>query len=181
MTQATAVLDAHVHIHDCYDLDTFFDNAFRNLTRADHGTTGGSPVFCLLMTECSNDYYFAALRELAGGAPVARPAAKPIQLRRWKAGLTAEDESIVMTDGSSRLFLIAGRQVACKEGLEVLLLGTTGQFKDGRSIHEVLAEGAALGVPRVIPWGAGKWFFGRGRSAESSDGGTARPAVFPRR
>jgi hypothetical protein len=30
-------------------------------------------------------------------------------------------------------------------------------------VREVLAEGARVGAIRVIPWGAGKWLFGRGR------------------
>jgi len=34
---------------------------------------------------------------------------------------------------------------------------------DGRPIRDVLAEGARLGALRVIPWGAGKWLFGRGK------------------
>ena len=44
----------------------------------------------------------------------------------------------------------------------MLLLGTDAEFEDGRSIDTVLAEAAAAGIPHVIPWGAGKWFFARG-------------------
>ncbi len=45
----------------------------------------------------------------------------------------------------------------------MLVLGPTHRFADGRPIRDVLRESDALGVPRVIPWGPGKWFFRRGR------------------
>jgi hypothetical protein len=47
--------------------------------------------------------------------------------------------------------------------LEVLLLGTTRRLPDGLPIRQVLSETASWGVPRVIPWGPGKWLFRRGR------------------
>jgi len=164
MAQVTAIVDAHVHIHACYDIDEFFDHAYRNLSRARPRTADSPSAFYLMLTECADDNYFDALRQLALGATAeAAAGAQGLHLRRWAVASTSEDESLVVSEGGRRLILVAGRQVACKEGLEVLLLGTTGRFQDRRSIKEVLAEGAALGVPQVIPWGAGKWFFGRAR------------------
>jgi hypothetical protein len=162
MTQVSAVVDAHVHIHACYDVDDFFDHAHRNLSRALPRGAGAPSAYYLLMTECAGDHYFEALRQLAQGSSSAA-AEGALRLRRWSVAATSEEESLTASDGARRLILVAGRQVACKEGLEVLLLGTTGRFQDRRSIREVLAEGAALGLPRVIPWGAGKWFFARAR------------------
>jgi hypothetical protein len=43
------------------------------------------------------------------------------------------------------------------------LLGTTERFEDRRSIREVLDDASTRRVPHVIPWGAGKWFFRRGK------------------
>jgi hypothetical protein len=165
MPQVTAVVDAHVHIHACYNIDEFFDHAYRNLSRAQPRGGAVPAAFYLMLTETAGDHYFDALRQLARGAnaTVAGGAASAVRLQRWSVATTSEDESLVVSEGGRRLILVAGRQVACKEGLEVLLLGTTGRFLDRRSIHEVLAEGEALGIPQVIPWGAGKWFFGRAR------------------
>lgn len=159
MTQVTAVVDAHVHIHDCYDVDDFLEHAYRNLDRASQDNPGTPRVFYLLMTETADDDYFGALKALASG----NPSATPVRLKHWSVALTAEDESLVLSEGTRRVVVVAGRQVACKEGLEVLMLGTNRRFADRRSIHEVLAEASALGVPHVIPWGAGKWFFARAR------------------
>jgi hypothetical protein len=76
---------------------------------------------------------------------------------------TDEENSVRAVSGERYLFIVGGRQVACREGLEVLLLGTTRRLPDGLLIRDVLTETASWRVPRVIPWGPGKWFFRRGR------------------
>jgi len=159
MALVTAVVDGHVHIHSCYDVDAFFDNAYRNLRDTVAVGAEESRANFLLMTECEGDDFFGALRDIASS----NSSTGRIQLRRWSVEVTDEAESIVASNEGRRLFIIAGRQVACREGLEVLLLGTTGKFQDRRSIHEVLDEAVTHGVPHVIPWGAGKWFFRRGK------------------
>jgi hypothetical protein len=45
----------------------------------------------------------------------------------------------------------------------VLALATTQRYPDGRPLRETLSALAADGVSAVIPWGFGKWWFGRGR------------------
>jgi hypothetical protein len=110
------------------------------------------------MTESARDDYFGALYEESRTGPTAGSG-----LRRWSMFPTEEEVSLCAASGARRLFIVAGRQVACREGLEVLVLGTRRRFTDGLPIREVLAETESLGVPRVIPWGAGKWLFRRGR------------------
>ncbi len=192
MNIVTAIVDAHVHLHTCYQADELLDNASGNLSRARTNVplTGPRALY-LLLAECRDDDCFSQLRALALGqqpghaldeqpgqaarersGPAARahsgpaagePAGKPLQLKAWSAAPTAEESSVVVTKGGQQLFIVAGRQVACREGLEVLILGTTQRFEDGRPIRELLSETDPLGVPRVIPWGPGKWLFSRGR------------------
>jgi len=163
MSIATAVVDAHVHIHACYELEELLDNAHMNLSSAAPPSgavryaPGGEALF-LLMTECASDDYFGALYEASRTGASAGPG-----LRRWSMLPTEEEISLRAASGPRHLFIVAGRQVACREGLEVLVLGTRCRFQDGLAIREVLAETEALGVPRVIPWGPGKWLFRRGR------------------
>ena len=160
MSIVTAIVDAHVHIHACYDPDDLLDNAYGNLSRArETGRAPDNQSPFLLMTECAHDDYFGKLRALASGDDTVRP----LRLKRWSITPTDEETSVIARNGSRHLFIVAGRQVACREGLEVLVIGTTRRFQDGRPIREVLTETDALGVPRVIPWGPGKWFFRRGR------------------
>ncbi len=171
----TAVVDAHVHLHSCYRPDELLTRARENLSRVRPGKAlpPGRALY-LLLAECQNDDCFGQLRALAGGAADAASkggaanaggaaGAAHLNLTQWSVSATGETSSLVVSDRTSQLFIVAGRQVACREGLEVLILGTTEKFQDGRPIRELLRETAALGVPRVIPWGPGKWFFRRGR------------------
>jgi hypothetical protein len=156
----SAVVDAHVHLHACYEPDSFFDHAYFNLASAAGRAAPPNARACyLLMTECEADDYFGQLRDAAKAGPPGRGAL----LRRWSLVSTDEAESVVAHDANRRLYIVAGRQVACREGLEVLIIGTTQKFRDGQPIRDVLTMAASLNVPHVIPWGLGKWFFQRGR------------------
>lgn len=178
MANVIACVDAHVHLHQCYDPDDLLRNAYDNLaTASTRKPPGGGVAYFLLLAECAPDDCFGALHALAhGGAPSAAPSA--LRLRRWTVAPTAEDISVVARDAGREIFIVAGRQVACREGLEVLVLGTTRRFADGRPIREVLHEADALGVPRVIPWGPGKWFFSRGRLLNALVEEFRKPTLF---
>jgi len=173
MSTVTAVVDAHVHIHPCYRPDELLSNAYTNLSSAladgssdravsERIPSGGdrahrvppeNRALFLLMTECAGDDYFGALYGIAHGvaADIERLA-----LRHWTAVPTEEETSVLAVSGERQLFIVAGRQIACREGLEVLVIGTTRRLPDGLPIRDVLSETAGWGVPRVIPWGPGK-------------------------
>jgi hypothetical protein len=175
MSIVLAIVDAHVHLHTCYRADELLDNAARNLSAACPQDATTCALY-LLMAECRQDDCFAQLRELALNNDPARRSA--LGLREWSIRPTSEDSSVLATRGEQSLFLIAGRQVACREGLELLVLGTTRKFDDGRPIRELLGETEALGVPRVIPWGPGKWLFSRGRLLSQLLQEFRRPTLF---
>lgn len=178
MANVIACVDAHVHLHSCYDSDDLLQNAYDNLASASarpqrRGRTAGF----LLLAECAADDCFGTLRVLAQG-PAAAGGVSGLRLRRWTITCSAEPISIVARHGPRELFIVAGRQVACREGLEVLVLGTTRRFADGQPIRDVLREADALGVPRVIPWGPGKWFFRRGRLLDELLAEFRKPTLF---
>jgi hypothetical protein len=113
-----------------------------------------------MLTESEGVDWFGRLaRMAAGGSPVDAGRRSP----RWTIETTHDPAALLATSDGRRLLLVAGRQVVARESLEVLLLGTRSSMPDGRPIREVLAEGARLGALRVIPWGAGKWLFRRGK------------------
>jgi hypothetical protein len=174
MTHVIASVDAHVHLHACYDPDRLFENAHANLCAPRSGPARAEPLACfLLLAECASDDGFGSLRALAEGA-----RRSGLTLRRWSVLPTAEDITVITRNGAKQLYVVAGRQVACREGLEVLILGTTRRFADGRPIRQILAETEALGVPRVIPWGPGKWLFRRGRLLSELLGEFRKPTLF---
>jgi hypothetical protein len=84
----------------------------------------------------------------------------------------------VAEDENRRLYIVAGRQVQCREGLEVLIIGTRQRFRDGGSIRDVLDTAASLGLPHVIPWGLGKWFFKRGKLVSELMRQYRKPTLF---
>ncbi len=178
MANVIACVDAHVHVHPCYDPDDLLQNAYDNLAAASIDRDRHEAIACfLLLAECAPEDTFGALLALADGRPAAR-GASGLRLRRWAVGPTAEAVSVVARDGHRELFIVAGRQVACREGLEVLVLGTRHRFADGRPIREVLRESEALDVPRVIPWGPGKWLFRRGRLLNALLEEFRKPTLF---
>jgi hypothetical protein len=183
--QVTAIVDAHVHIHACYDPDAFFDNAYTNLSQSEdgkpvngHAPSGGERAYFLLMTEIAEDNYFGRLRSAANPETRSFALDQAPWLKRWSVTQSAEAECVVARDGDRRLFIVGGRQVACREGLEVLILGTTRRFRDGLPIRDVLMEAGMLGVPHVIPWGMGKWFFKRGKLLSALLREFRKPTLF---
>ena len=178
MPKVIACVDAHVHLHSCYDPDDLLQNAYENLSAvAGNGADGTAAcrAYFLLLAECAPDDCFGALHALAQGRT---NGSSGLDLRRWTVAPTQEPISVVARHAQRELFIVAGRQVACREGLEVLVLGTTHRFADGRPIRDVLREADALGVPRVIPWGPGKWFFSRGRLLHDLIAEFRKPTLF---
>jgi len=147
-------VDAHVHIHPCFDLDGFLDRAAENLTGSGSTTEHGGPCGMLLLTESSGQQVFRRLREGTEGAGGGR----------WIFHPTGEPCSLSARDPAGReMVLVGGRQVATAERLEVLALGCDAGFEDGRDLRSTLRAVRGAGALPVVPWGFGKWWFGRGR------------------
>lgn len=69
---------------------------------------------------------------------------------------------LFMRGGTCRLCLIAGRQIATRERIEILGLGLAEPVSDGRPAQETVARVLDLGGLPVLPWAPGKWLFRRG-------------------
>lgn len=155
------LVDSHVHIHACYDLDGMLDSAAANFRRATGPAAAvdkQSPIGCLMLTETARDHMYAAIT--AGDARW-----KP---RKWTIGATGDDAALVCASpGGEQILLLAGSQIVTSEKLEVLSLATVKRYPDGLGLRETLASLASDGVPAVIPWGFGKWLMKRGRLLQS--------------
>ncbi len=161
MSAEVSLVDAHVHIHSCFDLAPFLDAAMENFEAAAHDNHLDWPCPGLLMlTETAQADHFGLLRRHANeGVSDARTT-----LGNWR--ITPNAESISVTarrSDDATLVVIAGRQIVTAEGLEVLALATTAMLPDGEPVRKTLgAVSEADGIP-VIPWGFGKWSGKRGR------------------
>lgn len=153
---AFILADAHVHIHPCFDLAAFLDTAVANFARgARQVGVPGPYAGCLLLTESAGAHRFRRLREgeEAGGG--------------WTPEPTEEDCSLIVRNiarngGGERLFLIAGRQIVTREGIEVLALGRDADIPDRLVLGDTLDRVRATGALPVLPWGFGKWWLRRG-------------------
>lgn len=148
------LVDAHVHVYDCFDQTVFFDSALENF-RAAAAAQGLGPEAsgCLLLSEAAGDHYFRRYLAEAGGSTHGP----------WQFCRTDEDSSLVaVREGGGELLLIAGRQIETAERLEVLALGSDRDFPDGLPIGATLDAVLESQALAVLPWGFGKWWFGRG-------------------
>jgi membrane-bound metal-dependent hydrolase YbcI (DUF457 family) len=161
------LIDAHVHLHDCFDLARTFDAAVRRFARAGQWVDAeGATSGVLMLTESAGADVFSDLK--AGRRPLpagwaSEPCDDPAALR------------LVRHDGA-RLLVIAGRQIVTAERLEVLALACADAMDDGRPIDTVLAWCRERDAVALLPWGFGKWTGRRGaivagliEQAESGD------------
>ena len=161
---AGPLIDAHVHIYDCFDLPRFLDSAYRNFrVQAEKMRKDSAIVGILLLSESSGFDWFGRLsRKASLPGPV-----EPVSTGRWRVDLTSEDCSlIVRRDSNKQMLLIAGRQITTQEDLEVLALCTASRFSDDLSLSTTVENVRRAGGIPVIPWGTGKWL-GRRRAVLS--------------
>jgi len=149
------LVDAHVHIYECFDVPTLLDAALVNFrTEAARRKDGAGFAGVLLLTESRGYDWFSRLRAHAqtGG-----------QLGGWRFELTDESCSLrARRNDGALITLVAGRQVATAEDLEVLALCTDANLEDGLTLTETVEKVRQVrGLP-TIPWGAGKWLGSRG-------------------
>jgi hypothetical protein len=160
--------DGHVHLHPCFPIGAFLDQAARNLDEA-HGAAGlndglggglgggagHSWTGVLLFSEGRGVNRFEELREMVGASP--GPDG-------WTAEATQESGSLrLRSRKGAELLVVAGRQVVTEARLEVLALCTTTEFKDGGTLMERIRQVREAGAVPVVPWGFGKWWGSRGR------------------
>lgn len=157
----TILVDAHVHLHACFEVEAFLDAAWRNLARTARRGDGGETASdlpgwtgVLLLAQTPG-------REPLG--PFGGVDGAEATLGDWRIRRTDEPESRRLVRGDRELIVVAGSQVPTRERLEVLALGTLRTFRPGRPVRDTLAEAAGESLA-VVPWGAGKWWGGRGRA-----------------
>ncbi len=154
------LIDGHVHIHDCFDIDCFFTSAFENFRIHAKGQgREDSFISVLCLTESIYDNWFSRLKSCAQNK-AEHPSRK---IYEWKVATTGDPLSLELKGGKGELvYILAGRQIVTSERLEVLALGTDSRYIDGESlittVESVLRDDA---IP-VIPWGFGKWYGKRG-------------------
>jgi hypothetical protein len=150
------LVDAHAHYHPEFGWTPFLEGALENGRYASkHGPVAEElGMICLLLADPAGRDSLAHFRKPSG---VELPPAW------WWESVGGGGILIHPPDAAPRILLLPGRQVRTAERLEVLVLGGREEVPDGLPLSEALTRGRGDGTICVIPWGFGKWWFGRGR------------------
>jgi len=175
-TSSLLIIDGHVHVHDCFDISSFFDSAFFNCSQVARNVgCDRSYIPILLLTEGRRQRAFRGIQEETknGNNRIA-----DAQTGGYRVFATEEDESLrIQKEDGMFLFLVAGRQIVTAERLEVLALATGAEIPDGLPLEKTVASVEKEGALPVIPWGFGKWS-GRRRRALTEYLVSRREGVF---
>lgn len=150
------MIDGHVHIYDCYDLETFIETALKNLEHYYYAHYSNGSLFAriLLLTEGKKNDFFSQFKK-NGSFPNGRG---------YKFLETKEEVSITLVKGNEPLcYVLKGRQIVTRENLEVLALVSNQAIEDGLPAETVIERLIEKHEFAVLPWGFGKWFFKRGK------------------
>lgn len=158
--QTHLIVDAHVHLHPCFDLAQFLDAALHNFQQQAQRQKLTQPwVGALLLAEVSGVHAFANLVSQQSLAQ---------SLSDWQIVPTSEASSLRLDHVSGQSLLIAaGRQAVTQEGIEVLALITDAAIEDGLGLKETLNQVEKANALPVLPWGVGKWLGTRGQLVHS--------------
>lgn len=179
------LIDAHVHLRRCFDIDQFLERAYANFEGVAEGFYHSARfVGVLFLVDSPPENGFERLVEQCDIPGDERPS-------KWRLQATRERTSVhLQSSREQRLIVIAGRQIISDEGLEVLAIGTRQHFGDGRPIAALIQDITRAGALPIVPWGAGKWMRKRGELVEQllrdpelpqfflGDSGN-RPALWP--
>ena len=143
-------IDSHVHSYPSYRPDVFF-GAFRAAVRASGASVG---AFVLAQREGQTVFEdWSAGKGLPEGTDVA----------------VREDGALRLAfpDGEPDIIVVAGRQIACAERIEILSIGSTEGLPDGSPIADAIEDALRREALPVLAWGVGKWWFSRAKTIAS--------------
>ena len=183
-----AYVDAHVHIHDCFEIQEFLGAAVRNFVfHSSRAATTTSFSYVLCLTESYGSNKFDELAIQAGNHLANIKTTDAI----WRVR-RGDDESCLIAEHPilGEIEIVAGRQIVTAERLEVLALGTIGKWEDGLAASDIIKSVIDSGAIPVLPWGFGKWLGRRSHSVASliethGDGSlylgdnSGRPGILP--
>lgn len=145
------IADIHVHVRPAHDARRLLMGGARRLRdlAARAGYPDAAPV--LMLTECGPARAFE--RWSAGSLP-----------EGWALQGRSADGRAICLRGSDTpaVWIVAGRQCATRERMEVHALGCAAEIADGLPAEQAIEAALRAGARPVIAWALGKWMFQRG-------------------
>lgn len=153
-------VDSHVHVYDWANFVPMLDSALRKFSKAvqDNGKNTTFSGILALTEPATRDTFSRLAFQLPDRESRCELSGS------WHLEKTAEPLSLraVHRDGTS-VYIISGQQIVTREKLEVLSIFASQTVPDQLTLAETLAEIRARGGFPILPWGVGKWLFGRGK------------------
>lgn len=143
------LIDSHVHIHECYNLEEYLNFIFTNFLNSACEIDNSIPwMGILLFSEIKGNNFFDSLLDSSS-----LKFSNNFSLIR-----NEEDESFIIQNRSGyKVVVISGRQIITNEGIELLALCTTKDFKEHEDLQKTILDVISANAIPVIPWGFGKW------------------------
>lgn len=140
------ILDAHVHVYPFYVESRLLHTA---VTRLSTLAMPNDSIGIILVEREGVDVF---AKWEAGNVPAG-----------WKMERMEEVTLRLTSPEGHKLWVFAGRQVACRERLEILFAGVRAKPKDGISCEEAIEMATRMGGKPMLAWGVGKWLLGRAK------------------
>ena len=124
MPKTTLIVDGHVHYYDCYDFEEFFDMAIKNMDNMNKSIYSEDNNYrkVLLFTEGKDNDYFSRFKDNDNLG----------KQSKYEFENTQEDCSIILLKNDQPVcYILAGRQIATSEKLEVLSIASNQKIEDG--------------------------------------------------
>jgi hypothetical protein len=152
-TVVPVFVDAHVHFHRCYRQSVFFESALRNF-RAAEGQLGvrAGTIWLLVLADPLGQDSFLVFKSQGGHS----------DWGEWSVSPMLDDRTLrVVRCTGEEILVLRGWQTVTEEGLELLSLGAAERPPSGAPFEQAVDEVDRSGAVPVVPWGFGKWSFGR--------------------
>lgn len=153
MTAPAILVDGHMHVHESADVSVLLSAAAKNFASLAARLGCSQWQGLLLLCDMVGQDWFGALEKQGGTR----------RYGEWQVSCNGPGATHALASrGDTVLHIVAGRQLATSERLEVLAIGTRAQLPDGAELEETIAAAQATGALVVLPWAVGKWLGNRG-------------------
>ncbi len=157
------IVDSHVHIYDCFDLDVLLNGALKNFKQVagEHQTT--QPLtYILLLTEGEKEGWWTSVLERTESTG----SRQCVLSKQWSCLYSEQTKSLTAFRKDApqeQLNIVGGRQIITREKIEVLALFCNKNINQGIDLAETVKSVEKSGGIPVLPWGVGKWIGKRGK------------------
>ena len=189
-SQTTVLVDAHVHLYDCFDLLDYFDAARRNFSAIAQSLSAAT----LTDSTVSGATFSGTTSPDSSESGTPLPGANPVRncllcVDLQDKSLTAEQERLSQIPGYTysdchsmepfsgcvthnesgfAIEMIWGHQIVTAENLELLCFNLPTDVQRGIALADLLEIMNHEDAFAILPWGFGKWWGRRGRVVDQT-------------